>query len=96
MTLLCVSQQCVVEVKASDAYHPEKPDPAVALALDLRAVKAPMVTLMRSYAELAVAATGSRAEAARLLQIDARKLQGLLGAPPKPRGKRQSPGPTGG
>ena len=85
-------QQCVAEVKASGAYVPEKPDAAVALALQFHAASASLAEVDRRYAELALARLGSRAEAARILQIDVRTLDGLLGDSPVPRGKRRSPG----
>jgi hypothetical protein len=84
--------QCVVEVKTFHTYSPERPDPAVALALDLRAVKAPLAEINRRYAELALTRAGSPGEAARLLGIDVRTLQAMLGLEPAPRGRPRGRG----
>jgi plasmid stabilization system protein ParE len=80
--------QCVAEVQTTGTYVPERPDPAVALALDLRQVKVPLEDVRRRYAEIAVAKAGNPTAAARLLDVDTRTLKALLKGEPAPARKR--------
>jgi hypothetical protein len=77
-------QQCVAEVQTTGTYVPERPDPALALAIALRKVQVPLEDVRRRYAEIAVERAGNAAAAARLLGVDARTLKALLKDEPEP------------
>jgi DNA-binding NtrC family response regulator len=76
--------QCVAEVQTTGTYVPERPDPALALAIALRNVRVPLDDVRRRYAEIAVEKAGNVTEAARLLAVDTRTLKALLKDEPEP------------
>ena len=76
--------QCVAEVQTTGTYVPERPDPAVALAIALRNVRVPLNDVRRRYAEIAVEKAGNPTAAARLLGVDTRTLNALLKDEPEP------------
>jgi len=76
--------QCVAEVQTTGTYVPERPDPAVALAIALRNVRVPLDDVRRRYAEIAVEKAGNPTAAARLLGVDTRTVKTLLKDEPEP------------
>jgi len=65
-------------------YVPERPEPAVALAIARRNVRVPLDDFHRRYAEIAVDKAGNPTAAARLLGVDTRTLKALLKDEPEP------------